>query len=317
MTCERWISGVEATGSTHKQELLEFEPTPEMPLATTYESQSSQLLPPGGERPLIGLGIEMPDATCEEQSSLLANPSSPPLTPPTPSPATKKRKERPAPVLTTYNLPRNISWKLEKNYDTAGATTTPSSKYTRATFAPAPVQNLSQGRSTFEGFQEMSCTLEHCGIHGGDWNLSTTAATIVGSSRDSGTTLAASLHSQSQDGRPVYQTDFREMVLDASKYCWKWKHGDRGTAAATIIGSKRDSGATLAASMHSGSEDRPDCKQHPKGMYCAPKHYERCQVGAENRLELTENKRRVSWIVDGLVTALTKGISWLREKGWH
>ena len=67
----------------------------------------------------------------------------------------------------------------------------------------------------------------------------------------------------------------------------------------------------------SGSEDRPDCKQHPKGMYCAPKHYERCQVGAENRLELTENKRRVSRIVDGLVTALTKGISWLREKGWH
>lgn len=320
MTCERWISGVEAIGPTHGQEPLEFEPTPETSLATTYESQSSQLLSPGGGRPLTGLGIEMSDVTCEGRGSLLANPSSPPLTPPplaspppTPSPATKKRKERPAPVLTTYNLPRNISWKLEKNYDTASGTATPSSRYTRATFAPAPVQNVSQGRSTFEVFREMSCTLEHCGIHGEDRSLSTTAATIVGSSRDSDTTLAGSLHSQSEGRRPVYQTDYC-----ASKYFGRWKHGsDWDMAAATMIGSKRDSGATLAASMHSGSEDRPECKQHPKGMYCAPKHYERCQVGAENRLELTENKRRVSRIVDGLVTALTKGISWLREKGWR
>lgn len=315
MACERWISGVEETGSAYEQELLESEPTPEIPPATTYEGQKSPLLGEREERPPTGLGIEMPSAIYEEQSSLLANPSSPPLTPP---PAPKRRKERPAPVLTTCNPRRRISCGLERNCDTASATITLSSKHTGATFAPAPVQNVSKGRSTFEGFREMSCTLEHCGIHGGDWNLSTTAATIVGSSRDSSTTLAASLHSQSEDRRPAYQTDFREMVLYASKYYGRWKHGgDRGTAAATMIGSKRDSGATLAASMHSGSEDRPEYKQHPKGMYCAPKHYERCQVGAENRLGLTENKRRVSRIVDGLVTALTKGISWLREKGWR
>ncbi|PUU77748.1 hypothetical protein B9Z19DRAFT_985788 [Tuber borchii] len=253
--CERWISAVEETGSTHEQELPESEPMPETLLVTAYEGQSSPLSGEREERSPIGLGIEMPSAIYEEQSSSLARPPSPPLTPP---PAPKRRKERPAPVVTTYNPQRRILWGLEKNCDTASATITLSSKHTGATFAPAPVQNVSKGRSTLEGFREMSCTLEHCGIHRGDWNLT-----------------------------------------------------------ATMIGSKRDSGATLAASMHSGSEDRPECKQHPEEVYCTPKHYERCQVGAENRLELTENKRRVPRIVDGLVTALTKGISWLREKGWR
>jgi len=284
MACQRWISGVEATDPAHEQE-PELESAPETP----HEGQSSPLLLPEERgRPPTGLGNEMSNVVYEEQSSLLANPSSSP--PPTQPPAPKKRKERPAPVLTTHNLRRRISWKFEKNCDTASAATTPSNKHTGATFALARVQNVSKGRSTFEGSQEMSCTPEHCGGRGGCWNTAATA--FVGSNRDSGTTLAASLHSQSEDRR-------------------------RGTAVAMFIGSGRDSGATLAASVHSGSEGRPECKQHLEGVYCSLEHCGRYQVGVGNHFELPENKRRVSRIVGGLVAAFTKSISWLRGKGWR
>ena len=284
-TCQHWISGVEETDPTHEQEPPELEPAPETP----REGRSSPLLLPeeGEERPLIGLGIEMPSVVYGERDPLLANPSSSP--PPTQLPAPRKRKERPAPVLTTYNLRRRVSWEVEKNCDTASAATTPSSKHTGATFAIARVQNVSKGRSTFEDSQEMPCTFEHCGGHGRCWN--TTATAFFGSNRDSGTTLAASLHSQSEDKR-------------------------RGTAAAMFTGSGRDSGATLAASVRSGSEGRPECKQHLEGVHCSLKHCGRYQVGVGSQLESPENKRRVSRIVGGLVAAFTKSISWLRGKGW-
>jgi len=136
----------------------------------------------------------------------------------------------------------------------------------------------------------MSCRLENCGGHGGDWNR--TAAAFVGSNRDSGTTLAASLYSQSEDQR-------------------------EGTAATTFIGSKRDSGATLAASMHGGSEGRSECKRHFEGVCCSFEHCGRYQAGVGSPLESLENKRRVSRIVGGLMVALTKSISWLRGKGWR
>ena len=130
---EPLISGAEETDSTHEQELLELEPPPETPLAAAFEGQSSPLLLPkeqGEEGPLIGLGIEMASVVYEEQSS-------PPVTPlsplPTPPPAPKRRKERPAPVLTACNPRRRISWKFEKNCDTASSATTPTSKHTGAT----------------------------------------------------------------------------------------------------------------------------------------------------------------------------------------
>jgi len=128
----------------------------------------------------------------------------------------------------------------------------------------------------------MSCRLENCGGHGEDW--SRTAAVFVGSNRDSGATLVASLYIQSEDQR-------------------------EGTAAATFIGSKRDSGATLAASMHSGSKDRSECKEHFEGVCCSLRHCGRYQVGVGTPLESSENKRRVSRIGGGFMAALTKSIS--------
>ncbi|PWW73290.1 hypothetical protein C7212DRAFT_284784 [Tuber magnatum] len=256
---KHWVLGVEAE-STYKLEPPGFGPIPETPLATTYEDQSSPLLlskeEDRSEGPAIGLGIEMRSAVYEEQSSLLTNP------PPTPPPERKERKGRPPPVSTAWNRERRIPWEFEKNCDTANATATtaiPSSKHTGAAFALARVQNVRKNRSTFEGFQEMSCTLENCPGHG----------------------------------------------------------GNRDPTAPAATGSKRDSDTTLAASMHNESEGRSECKRQPGGMYCALKHCGGCQVDVDDRVGPARTKRGASRIVDGLVTALTKGISWLRGKGWR
>ncbi|KAG0137515.1 hypothetical protein HOY82DRAFT_513101 [Tuber indicum] len=257
--CERWVSGVEEASSTYERGPPGFEPIPETPLAPTCEPQSSPSLSlEERERPLIGLGIEIPSAAYEEWGLLLTNPPTPPPSPPPPPPPPKRRKERPPPVLTARHLQRRFSWKFEKNCDTANATTTtPSSKRTGAIFAPPHVQNMSEVRSTFENFREMSCTLENCGRHGWDW------------------------------------------------------------ATATAAGSDRDSCATLVASMHNEIASQSEGEQHLGGAYCAFKHCRRCQAGVGNRLELPRNRRCVAWIVDGLVAALTKGVGWLRGKGWY
>ncbi|RPA90567.1 hypothetical protein L873DRAFT_1820891 [Choiromyces venosus 120613-1] len=295
------MSGVDEVESAYESEpLLGFAPTPDTPQETaTYEDQSSPVLQPlekQSETPLFELGIEMPSTAYEEQSSLL--PNSPPP-PPTPPPAPKKRKERPAPVLITSRRQRRISWKFERNCDTvptitAAPTHGSGSKATGAIFAGLVPQYVRKRRSTTfdNNVREMSCTLEHCERHGGDWD---TAATIIGSN----TTLAPSMHRiKSEEGdnsnnRPAGEKkNLRKATMASGMHGGGWD---------TIVGGNRDSGATLAPSMHSG-------KQHYGGR--------QDQVDIENGLELPGNKRRVSWIVDGLVAVFNKGVSWLRGKGW-
>ncbi|CUS10529.1 unnamed protein product, partial [Tuber aestivum] len=240
---ERWVSGIEEAELTYEQKPPGPEPIPETPPGATYEYQSSPLLSPDERRegPPIGLGIMMPGVPYEEQSLLLTDPL---LEPP---PASKKRKRKPPPLFPGGN------------HDTASATL--DSKRTGTTFAPERVQNMSKDRSTFEIFREMSCTLEHCTIHGGDRGPSMAATTIVASNRDSCTTLAASMHSQSEDRK----------LQRAGKMDCALKHCDCGG----------------------------------------------CQVGGVgDRLESSRNERGVSWIVDGFLAALTKGVSWLKGKRW-
>jgi len=300
----------EGTDLTSEQGPLGFEPTPEMPLATTYEGQSSPLLLPEewGERPSVRSGIEIPSAIHEVEGSLLANPPSPPLTPPT---APMECEERPEPVPATGAPRGGVSREFERNCDTISAATTTSSG--RATFAPAPVQNVSKPRLKFKGFQEMSCKLENCRAHGGHGNPGTKAAAIVGSNRDSGATLAASPHSQSEDQRPVHHRPF-SVVTPPTLKCWGRKRQGRdwGRAAARIIRTTRDSGATLVTSMHSGNEARPEYNQHLGGVYCVPEQGGGCEVDVGGRVKLPEKKkrrRRVDWIWMSWLATLTRGVT--------
>jgi len=290
------ISELEEIDINREQEPLGFEPTPEMPPATTYEGRGSMLLLPEewGERPLVGPGSEMLSAIHEGQSPLSAYPPSPSLTPP---PSPRESGEGLAPVLTARASRRSLSWEFEKNYDTAGtATTTLSGEHAGATLAPARVQHVSKTRLKFKGFQEMSCQLENCRRHGGDGNPSTTPATVAGGDRDSGTTLAAFPHSHIEDRRPAYQMRMRQGI-------------DWGRAAARMIGGKRDSGATLVTSMHSVSEGRPERKQHLEGVYSASKRCGGCQVGVGGQTELSEKKRRVNWMWAGWLAALSRSVT--------
>jgi len=263
----------EETDLTSEQGPLGFEPTPEMPLATTYEGQSS-----------------------------------PPLTPP---PAPMECEERPEPVPATGAPRGGVSREFERNCDIISAATTTSSG--RETFAPAPVQNVRKPRLKFKGFQEMSCTLENCKTHGGHGNPGTTTATTVGGNRDSGATLAASPHSQSEDQRPVHHRPF-SVVTPPTLKCWGRRRQGRdwGRAAARIIRTTRDSGATLVTSMHSGNEARPEYNQHLGGVYCVPEQGGGCEVGVGGRVKLPEKKkrrRRVDWIWMSWLATLTRGVT--------